>query len=231
MENSIENGLKGKKVLVIGGTGPIGSHVSQKFLSLGCAVSVICRKKPVDADLIFVECDFEKNGIDELCRPDVSKVLCETEVLVVCYGPFIHKSLEKTDATDWKNIALLDYALPGLALSLVLPGMISRGNGSVVFLGGTRTETIRPRAMTAAYHGAKTALGVLVESAASAYGDKGIFCNAVLPGFVSNIPHGMEGFAVSADDVAQVVVDLALNKSVNGVMVCVDKGWFPSKTF
>ncbi len=232
--------FEGKKVLVIGGTSGLGRECASLLFKAGARTIITGRTLPGNGETPeqavavpgFIPCDFEKEGIQALEQGKLHNAVQEADILNVAYGPFIRKKLEDTGAADWARLAMLDYALPGLAVSLALPGMIRRGGGSILLFGGTRSESILPRSLTAAYHGAKTGLSVIVRSVAKNYAAKGIRCNAILPGSVStappqNAPSGSEGFVVSSRDVAQAAVSLLANPAMNGVLLNVDKGWQP----
>ena len=232
--------FEGRKALVIGGTSGLGKECASLLFREGARIIITGRTLPGDGAAQdqaaavpgFIPCDFEKEGIQALEQGSLNAAVKEADILVLAYGPFIRKKLEDTGAADWARLAMLDYALPGLAVSLALPGMMRRGGGSILLFGGTRSESILPRSLTAAYHGAKTGLSVIVRSVAKNYASKGIRCNAVLPGSVStappqNAPSGSEGFVVSPRDVAQAAVSLLANPAMNGVLLNVDKGWQP----
>ena len=232
--------FEGKKALIIGGTSGLGRECASILLKSGAGIIITGRSlpdkdgkdSPGDVHPGFIRCDFEKEGIQALERGSLGKAVREADILIVAYGPFVRKKLEATRAADWARLAMFDYALPGLAVSLALPGMLRRGSGSILLFGGTRSESILPRSLTAPYHGAKTGLSVIVRSVAKNYAAKGIRCNAILPGSVStappqNTPSGSEGFAVSPRDVAEAAVSLLANPAMNGVLLNVDKGWQP----
>lgn len=238
-----ENLLQGKKALVIGGTSGLGRNCASLLFKAGAKIIITGRKLPGSEENPegqknvtpgFISCDFEKEGLAALERGSLNSALREADILVVAYGPFVRKKIENTTADDWTRLALFDYALPGLAVSLVLPGMIDRGGGSILLFGGTRSESILPRSLTSAYHGAKTGLSVLVRSVAKNYAVKGIRCNAILPGsvapdpsLVQNAPSGAERFVVAPGDVAEAALNLLSNPAMNGVLLNVDKGWQP----
>ena len=232
--------FEGKKALIIGGTSGLGRECASILLKSGAGIIITGQSlpgkdgedSPDDVQPGFIRCDFEKEGIQALERGSLGKAVREADILIVAYGPFVRKKLEATRAADWARLAMFDYALPGLAVSLALPGMIRRGGGSILLFGGTRSESILPRSLTAPYHGAKTGLSVIVRSVAKNYSSKGIRCNAILPGSVStappqNAPSGAEGFVVSPRDVAQAAVSLLANPAMNGVLLNVDRGWQP----
>ena len=232
--------FEGKKALVIGGTGGLGKECASLLLKSGARIIITGRSLPGNGEAQnqpteqpgFIPCDFERDGISALEQGSLGRAIRDADILVVAYGPFVRKKLQDTTSQDWARLALFDYALPGLAVSLSLPGMMQRGGGSILLFGGTRSESILPRSLTAPYHGAKTGLSVIVRSVAKNYAAKGIRCNAILPGSVSssspqNAPTGSEGFVVSPYDVAQAALSLLANPAMNGVLLNVDKGWQP----
>ncbi len=221
--------FKGKKALVIGGTSSVGLKVAQMLLSKNAELTVTGRKfnqslyNAIYSPVKFIECDFEKDFDSCFLNESLNESLKETDILCVCYGPFVQKSLALTSSADWKKMALNNYALPGILLSQVLPGMEKRNFGRIIFFGGTKTESVKAFKTNAAYAGAKTGLSVIVKSTSLEYQSSNITCNAVCPGFTRNAPK--ETFCVSPADLAQKVYFLISSPELNGVILNVDRGW------
>ena len=142
------------------------------------------------------------------------------------------------DAGDWIKAALHDYALPGILLSAALPKMVARKFGRILLFGGTGTAHRTEFFTNAAYAGAKTGVGTIVESTAASYARFGITCNAILPGFTktqytekidavldAKMPLGRQ---ISADSVADAALFLLKNPDANGVLLRLDRGWSPA---
>ena len=216
-----------KNAVVIGGTSGIGFELAKILCKNECSVCVTGRHDPKTQDLEFIQTDFKsgKSPLDLNEFPLLREKLCEADILCVSYGPFVQKPLHLTTAQDWQTLALLDYALAGIAVSTVLPGMMERKFGRIVLFGGTRTESVRSYKTNAAYAGAKTAISVLVKSVSAEYRKYGITCNAVLPGFVNGAKDKSD--AISANSVAQSAFYLIQNEDLNGVLLNVDRGWQP----
>lgn len=232
-----------KTALVIGGSGGIGSHIC-KMLSKKCGKlyvhgghdskkfdSLIKTLSEENCEVQKIVYDFSEHGFSELDKSELTKIAKTSDILCVCHGPFLQKKIEEMDSLDWQKIALFDYALPGFFVSKTLSGMIEKKFGRIILFGGTGTAHRMEFKTNAAYAGAKTALGTLVESVAAAYAKFDITCNAILPGFVKTeynetfpIPEGME---VSPSDISESVKFLLENNSLNGVLLRVDKGWSP----
>ena len=213
--------FSGKNALVIGGTSRVGLEIASLLAAEGASVTVTGRT--YSGNLPFIQTDFETDF--DVSFSDVEEKVRETDILVVCYGPFVRKSLDSTDSADWKKLALCDYALPGMLVSSALSGMVPRKWGRIVLFGGTRTESVRAYKSNAAYAGAKTGLSVIVKSVSSEYRNKGITCNAILPGFMNNPPE--EKVFVDKKLVAKEVIHLIQNKELNGVLLNIDCGWAP----
>ncbi len=216
--------FKGKKALVIGGTSSIGLSLALKLNELNADVTVTGRNPPREKaeELNFIQLDFQKDGIE--CLEKLS-ALTECDILSVTYGPFIQKPLHQTSPDGWKKVALHDFALPGIALSLALPSMMERNFGRILFFGGTRTDQIRAYKSNAAYAAAKTALDVIVKSTASNYAPYGITCNAICPGFTRNAPS--PEYLMPESEITNKAVRLLLSPESNGQIIRVDRGWEP----
>ena len=243
----------GKKSLVVGGSGGIGrelslllaensadllihgSKMTEKFSSLLQEINLKYGKMPQAITQNLLEQPFDELESSELLE---SARICD--ILCVCYGPFVQKSLHETTLSDWKKVALFDYALPGLLVSSALPSMMKKGWGRILLFGGTGTASRREFSTNAAYAGAKSALNVLVESVAANYADYGITCNAVLPGFTETeyISEAQKTelsakmplkSMINAKSVAESALFLLKNADINGECLRIDRGWSPAQ--
>ncbi|QTQ12484.1 SDR family oxidoreductase [Treponema parvum] len=252
--------FSGKRAFVIGGSGGIGRALSKKLARSGADLFVHGGHDSKAFDSLIQElksAPLDKNSADmqrcenpvniekivykienfsDLAVSPLNSILKKSDIVCVCFGPFIQKPLTETTLEDWKNAALLDYALPGYCVSTALPGMILKGWGRFLFFGGTRTYNINGYKTNAAYGGAKTGVGSLVRSVAHEYASNGITCNAVLPGFtdteyvseaekllISNkLP--CKKF-ISADSVARGGMFLLESPEINGALLNIDFGW------
>jgi 3-oxoacyl-[acyl-carrier protein] reductase len=96
-------------------------------------------------------------------------------------GPLGRPIWENTLA-EFEQIMTLNVTGCFLTMRAVLPGMIARGHGRIVNIGGT--FGMRGRAGRAAYSASKWALRGLTKSAALEAGPHGITVNCVCPGMV-----------------------------------------------
>ncbi|MBR8740634.1 SDR family NAD(P)-dependent oxidoreductase [Nocardiopsis sp. MG754419] len=142
----------------------------------------------------------------------------------------------------WERLLRVNLTAPFLLTRAVLPHMIERRKGAIVF---TASEaSLRGSAAGAAYTAAKHGVVGLVRSTAIMYRDQGIRVNAVAPGGTATgiAVHadpaaagpavlgrymGNMGRVADADEPAAAIVFLASDaaSNVNGVVLPVDDGW------
>ena len=233
----------GRKALVVGGSGGLGSWVCRVLGEAGASVVVhggsssprlertvaAVRAAGGEARGFLLPIDSPRAAefvLRELPKPDI---------LVCAWGPFSKKPLAELTVEDWERSALLDLALPGVLVSAVLSGMIERGWGRILLFGGTCTDTIRGFTTTTSYSAAKTALGVLAKSVAKTAGPYGVTCNLICPGLADTeyLDEASRGYArerspggrlVPGAEIGAAAYALLSNPSINGAIVGVDYG-------
>lgn len=223
----------GKKAVVVGGTGGIGLSMARLLQGAGAEVHLIGRHKVLGFKNTILDLDDPENILE------LTEIVRLVDILVLARGPFLQKPLHETNPEDWQNTVYANTILPGILISSVLKNMCSSSWGRILVMGGTRTNTIQGFKTNATYGAAKTALSSLVQSVAISYGDKGVRCNALCPGFVDTEYIGFEeknelakknpdGKMISVDEIATAGLFLLENTVLNGVLLPVDKGWVPS---
>ncbi len=247
--------FSGKKALVIGGSGGIGKELSRLLVVSGASVIIHGGHETPDfirfiedlqriADVMDTHISvgkttvfFENSDFSKECHA-LDTFLAQADILCVCFGPFLQKSLDTTTLEDWQRISLLNYALPGYCVSSALRYMTERKWGRILLFGGTRTYSVNAFKTNAAYAGAKTAVCSLVRSVAGSYAIHGITCNALVPGFVETEYQGIDekkkladrfpgGSLITAAAVAKYGMFLLESQDLNGVLLNADRGWNP----
>ncbi len=246
--------FKGKRALVVGGSGGIGRALASALSASGSIVTVVAGhegtraasvRKNVDSVVVL---DFESLNLAEFDSPcenlsensdsplkKLKHSITIADILCICYGPFLQKSLGQTSAKDWLRMTTDNLALPGILSSKAIPFMEERGFGRILFFGGTRTHNINGFATNAAYAAAKTGLSSLVKSIAMQYRDCGIKASAIMPGFVETeyVDAGKKaeyerllgGKMIRVESVVQKALFLLSSPDMNGVLLNVDDGW------
>jgi NAD(P)-dependent dehydrogenase (short-subunit alcohol dehydrogenase family) len=238
--------LDGMHALVVGGSGGIGGAVAGALAEAGASLTIHGRdpsrlaRKAGALRLAGVRVDTIQADLSD-GRPLEALVQAARtcDLLVVAYGPFVHKALARTTSDDWRLVSLACLALPGIIATEAAAAMAARGFGRILLFGGTRTDTVRGFLANAAYASAKTGLGVLVKSIAAEYGKAGVAAGLVCPGLVDTeyldeetrvhlaavSPHGRliapEAIASLALSLLSGGMDLA-----NGSIITADEGLY-----
>lgn len=246
-------GLKDKNVIVTGGGSGIGRASALRFAEEGARVLVADLNADTAreaAEAIRAAGGTAETVVGDLSRQEVvDEVVAAADRLggadVLVNNAGIMDDMSATaDVTDavWERLLRVNLTAPFLLTRAVLPGMVERGRGSVVF---TASEaSLRGSAAGAAYTASKHGVVGLVKSTAVMYRDKGIRVNAVAPGGtatsitvdVASAPHGPTtlgtfmgnmGRVAQAEELAAAVVFLASDaaSSISGAVLPVDNGW------
>ena len=104
------------------------------------------------------------------------------ELLVCAAGISGEAPLARLDGERWDHVLAVNYAGAAACAAAVLPGMVERGRGHVVFI--SSLVAVHPPPGLAAYATAKAALLGLTRELAARHGRQGVRVNAVLPGFL-----------------------------------------------
>lgn len=106
----------------------------------------------------------------------------EVDLLICAAGLTRDTLLAKMDEHAWDEVWRVNYEGAASSTAAVLPGMIERKSGHIVFL--SSQSAIHPPMGQVAYASAKAALLDLTHTLAAAHGRSGIRVNTVLPGFM-----------------------------------------------
>jgi NAD(P)-dependent dehydrogenase (short-subunit alcohol dehydrogenase family) len=243
VEKPEQKPFAGKKALVVGGSGGIGLAAARLLAGKGAALTLSggsseerlaaalgeIRGRGGRAEGFLLDC--RGDGAAERLLERAG----EPDLLICAWGPFRRAALDRMKAADWEELCRDNLAFPGALVSLALPAMIRKGWGRILLFGGTNTDTIRGFTSTAAYSAAKTALGVLVKSAALAAGPAGVTCNLICPGLTDteyldeaarayNRERSPGGGAMEPAEIARAALAVLEAPQVNGAVIPVDRG-------
>ncbi|WP_328607283.1 SDR family oxidoreductase [Amycolatopsis sp. NBC_00345] len=193
-----ESGLRGKRVLVTGGTRGIGLAVVRRFSQAGATVVASARTEAeLPEGVQFVAADSrDPEALVRLAR-EAERLLGGVDVLVDNVGTskaHLGGPLSVSDE-DW-TATLETNLLSAVRLDRELvPGMIERGSGVVVHV--TSTVDRFPQPVGADYAASKAALSTYSKTLASAIAGKGVRVNRVSPGLTRTplVESGLEGMA------------------------------------
>lgn len=181
----------------------------------------------------------EKNSFEISSLENLKSALKKSEILCICYGPFLQKKIAQTSAQEWLWTAKLNLALPGILAGYAARFMKRRGFGRILFFGGTRTNQVNGFKTNAAYAAAKTGIASLAKSFALEFAESGISTAAIFPGFVQTEYVSAKKRAeyekllggkkmIRADEIARAALFLLSDLNLNGTLLEMDGGWRPS---
>ncbi|MFP4376113.1 MAG: SDR family NAD(P)-dependent oxidoreductase, partial [Spirochaetales bacterium] len=159
------------------------------------------------------------------------------DVLVVSFGPLITAPLHQTGRNDWRMLIELNFLLPSLMVSHLLPSMRANTFGRILLFGGPRSDELSGFHSIGAYAAAKSGLASLTRSVALQNAQHNITCNMIAPGYVETEYYGRDRIAelssamptgrmVSRAEVARLALFLLAGdvEPVNGAIIPMDFG-------
>jgi NAD(P)-dependent dehydrogenase (short-subunit alcohol dehydrogenase family) len=181
-------GLRGKRVVVTGGTSGIGEATSRRFLAEGAQVAALA----VGADEVATageriaglaarECDVADAGAVAAAFDWVDDALGGADVLVANAGISIRKPFLEIDAADWQRV--LDVNLTGVfhCAQQAARRMTEAGGG--VILTTASTNGLTGHELYADYNASKAGVILLARTMARELAPI-VRVNAVCPGYV-----------------------------------------------
>ncbi|GAA4889138.1 SDR family NAD(P)-dependent oxidoreductase [Streptomonospora salina] len=249
-----ESGLNGTSTIVTGGGSGIGRAAALRLAGEGARVlvadideetaqSAAAEIRSAGGTAEVVAGDLSDQAVVDRVAATAAERFGSVDVLVNNAGIMDDMSAA-ADVGDavWERLIRINLTAPFLLTRAVLPHMLQRGGGSIVF---TASEaSLRGSAAGTAYTAAKHGVVGLVKSTAIMYRDQGVRVNAVAPGgTATNIdigtpqaPHGptvLGGYGGNigrishADELAAAIAFLASDAAgaISGTVLPVDNGW------
>jgi NAD(P)-dependent dehydrogenase (short-subunit alcohol dehydrogenase family) len=156
-----------RRVLIAGAGGVLGHALADEFTSAGYAAVGLRRigsEQAGTTKIPLLHCDLDDAG-DTLCA--VGDILAEhgpIDVLICNTSQFIVGGLAELTFADFERAWRAAMASAIACTQAVLPGMLERGSGAIIFSGAT--ASIRGGARFAAFASAKFALRGFAQSLA-----------------------------------------------------------------
>ncbi|RYD36809.1 MAG: SDR family NAD(P)-dependent oxidoreductase [Verrucomicrobiaceae bacterium] len=156
-----------RRIVITGGQGDLGKGISAVFHEAGWQIDAPARDVLDVSDPAAVAGYFASGSVD---------------LLVCCAGIVADGPLVRMSGEDWDESIRVNFGGAAAAAAAVLPGMVERKEGHIVFI--SSNSAIHPPAGQAAYATAKASLLGLTTSLARVHGGSNVRVNAVLPGFL-----------------------------------------------
>ena len=238
--------LRDRVALVTGGSRGIGAAVAIALAKAGAAVAVNYPERADAANAVCAEITgMGRKAIaiqaDVSVSADVRRMVAEVgahlggiDILVNNAGIARPRKLEEIAEAEWDEVLTINLKSVFLVTQTVIGGMRQRKWGRVINMSSVAAQT--GGAVGAHYAASKAGIIGMTHSCASSFVRDGITVNAIAPALIETdmvtsnpnasptlIPMGHFG---STDDIASVVVMLALNDYMTGQTISVNGGWY-----
>jgi 3-oxoacyl-[acyl-carrier protein] reductase len=186
--------LEGRVAFVTGASRNIGRAVALAFASEGADLVLNTRANRDELDAVAAECRTRGARVQPVLGDIADAVAVERMVaeglaalgtvdVLVCNAAIRpHRALAATSPEDWHRVLAVNLHSAFYLMRAIVPGMVDRGRGSIITLGGQ--SAITGRANTAAVTAAKHGLLGLVRALAVELGPAGVRVNMVVPGTI-----------------------------------------------
>jgi NAD(P)-dependent dehydrogenase (short-subunit alcohol dehydrogenase family) len=173
--------LKGKVVLIAGGSGALGQTVTPAFAKSGARVITVDRNPPPAhvAAGNAMKADITDEAAVRHLVDEVIRTAGRIDVLVNLVGGFVASPVVETDAALWQRMLTMNVTAAFLLSKSVLPHMVTRGTGRIVHVAAW--AAVEPFPGAAAYIVAKSGLLALIRVLALELSGSGVTVNGVLP--------------------------------------------------
>lgn len=183
--------LKGKTCVVTGGSGGIGEAVVRRFVAEGAQVLIadvaIDDARALAQELgdcvTAIQCDVRlEEQVEAVAKLAYSR-WSQVDILVNNAGSELNKPYDKTTVEEWDRILDTDLKGSWLMCKHLVPGMVTRGSGSVINISSLNGLVGFP--LSTAYGSAKGGLVVFTRDMAIELATSGVRINCVCPGVIA----------------------------------------------
>jgi 3-oxoacyl-[acyl-carrier protein] reductase len=243
-----DNGFQGRIALVTGGSGGIGAALSARLAGEGAAVAVHYVANRDSAERVareivaqggraaVVRADLRTAEACERLVDDVERELGAIDVLAANAGMAKVRRIDEVDAAAFDESVAINLRAPFLLARRVLPGMLERGFGRILFT--SSVAGFIGGAVSVDYASSKAGLHGLTHFIASRVARQGVTVNAIAPALIEDtamfpgdplelaarVPVGRLG---KSSEVADLALAILRNGYITSQVMSVDGGIYP----
>lgn len=180
--------LEGETALITGGGSGLGLGIARCFVKAGARVILVGRREDVLAEAcaeLGESASYMAHDVTEVgSAADLIQRAGEVSILVNNAGIHLKKDAVDTSPEEFNQV-LQTHVLAAHALNqAVLPGMIARGHGHILFTASMASLFGIPKVV--AYAAAKSAHLGMVRTLAAEVSSLGVRVNAIAPGWIDS---------------------------------------------
>ena len=243
-----DNGFQGRIALVTGGSGGIGAALSARLAAEGAAVAVHYVANRDSAERVAREiveqggraavfrADLREAEASERLIDEVERELGAIDVLAANAGMAKVRPIDEVDAAAFDESIAINLRAPFLLARRVLPGMLERGFGRILFT--SSVAGFIGGAVSVDYASSKAGLHGLTHFIASRVARQGVTVNAIAPALIEDtamfpgdpvelaarVPVGRLG---KSSEVADLALAILRNGYITSQVMSVDGGIYP----
>jgi 2-deoxy-D-gluconate 3-dehydrogenase len=189
MSEEVQFDFAGKRVLITGGTGGIGSAMVAGFAQAGAHVVVAARSevsgnraKAIHSKVEFVIADLTSDPSVLLLVQQAKEILGGIDILIQAHG-----NVTPTPAVNMSLESFMDQIQVNLTATFrlsqaVAPEMIARKRGKIIHVASMLT--FQGGLNASAYAAAKGGVGQLTKALSNEWAPHGVNVNAIAPGYI-----------------------------------------------
>lgn len=181
--NTKNNSFQDKVCLVTGASSGIGLATALHLAEQG-AIVYTAQRSQSDISLIslkFISADFEDENTPKKVIDEIIKQSGKLDVLVNNAGLMQEGTAEEMSLEAWEKTLRVNLTAPFLLIKHAIP-YLRKTKGSIVNIGSIEGLASNPQ--HSAYCASKSGIHGLTRAVAIDYGNEGIRCNAVAPGWI-----------------------------------------------
>ncbi|MGO4382706.1 3-hydroxybutyrate dehydrogenase [Specibacter sp. RAF43] len=175
------DGLAGKRALITGGAGGLGSACARALAARGAHV-IVADRDGAAAAAVAAQVGGESWEVDLLETSALESLSLEVDILVNNAGIQTISPLEDFDPAAFRRILTIMLEAPFLLIRAALPHMYAQGHGRIINM--SSIHGLRASSYKSAYVAAKHGLEGLSKVTAREGGEHGVTSNCVNPGYV-----------------------------------------------
>ena len=173
--------LKNKIALVTGGGSGIGKAITDRLVQSGAKVAVVQRRSFEQQNTFYIAADLSREQDCETAIAETIDRFGKLDILINNAGMMIESKIEDMDLESWNTTLMVNLTAPFLLVRQGLP-YLKETKGCIINIGSIEGLGSNPN--HAAYCASKAGLHGLTRAIAVDYGEDGIRCNAVAPGWI-----------------------------------------------